>query len=569
MGIDMSPPQDYDLSTLTPILMKNAHTRLAPLITGLAFTLTIGALAQGPPPPLGPPPVPPQNQITPAKAILGKALFWDEQLSSSSTVSCGTCHQPAAGGGDPRNQGDMRNPGVDGILGTPDDILGSLGVARTDANGDYQPHGVFGHDRQVTSRATPSNLMGAYFSELFWDGRATSEFTDPLTGNVVIPSGGALESQSLAPILSSAEMANDGRSWSDVTSKLENVEPLAVAFNLPGDLSAALAGGVTYPDLFQAAFGTNEITPVRIGLALATYQRTLVPNQTPWDSFTSGNQGALSQGQQMGLGAFVSQGSRCNACHGGNLFADNQYHNLGLRPISEDSGRQAVTGVFGDRGRFKTPSLRNVGLRGGALLHNGSPSIPNLNSLLAFYDADGGQFGANKDPILNNLNVPPNVRPALRDFLINGLTDPRAAAELPPFDRPNLSTERIAPPIEILQAEARAGSGGFTPQVVALSPPHVGNPDWKLGVYDGLGGANALVTVSNSAPSATIPSFSRVGGGLVLNGSGPGQGYATWHREMPSDPGLVGLELWLQWRVRDMGARGGVARSPVVHLTLF
>ena len=183
------------------------------------------------------------------------------------------------------------------MLGTPDDILGSLGVARTDANGDYQPHGVFGHDRQVTGRATPGNLMGSYFSDLFWDGRATSEFTDPLTGNVVIPSGGALESQSLGPILSSAEMAADGRSWSDVTSKLEQVEPLAVAFNLPGDLSAALAGGVTYPDLFQAAFGTDEITPVRIGLALATYQRTLVPNQTPWDAFTGGNQGALSQGQ--------------------------------------------------------------------------------------------------------------------------------------------------------------------------------------------------------------------------------------------------------------------------------
>lgn len=455
------------------------------------------------------------------------------------------------------------------MLGTPDDILGSLGRVQTDSNGDYQPHAVFGHDRQVTGRAAPGNLMASYFSDLFWDGRATSQFTDPLTGNVVIPSGGALESQSLGPILSSAEMAADGRIWSDVISKLEVVEPLAVAFNLPGDLSAALAGGSTYPDLFQAAFGTNEITPVRIGFALATYQRTLVPNQTPWDAFTAGNQGALTQGQQMGLGAFVSPGSRCNACHGGNLFADDQYHNLGLRPINEDRGRQLITGNFGDRGRFKTPSLRNIGLRGAALFHTGSPSITNLNALLGFYDADGGQFGANKDPILNNLNVPPNVRPALEDFLVNGLTDPRAAAEMPPFDRPNLSSERFPNPLEVMQVGGKAGSGGFVPQVVALSPPHVGNSDWKLGLYDGLGGAKAVVTVSHNPPSSPIPGYSAIGGALTLQGSGPGQGYATWHRSMPDDPGLIGLQLWLQWRVRDMGAANGVSRSPVVHLTLY
>lgn len=551
------------------LLTNRPFFRSSPLSLGCLAVLTASVLAQGPPPPLGPPPVPPQNQITPAKVILGKALFWDEQLSSDSTVACGTCHQPAAGGGDPRNQGDMRNPGADGILGTPDDVLGSLGVARTDLNGNYVPDPVFGHEVQVTGRTAPSNLMGAYFVDLFWDGRATSQFLDPLTGNVVIPVGGSLESQSLGPIMSSGEMASEGRTWGDVTSKLEQVEPLAVAFNLPGDLNAALAGGVTYPDLFQAAFGTDEITPVRIGFALASYQRTLVSNQTPWDAFTAGNQGALTQGQRMGLMAFTSPGSRCNACHGGNLFADNQYHNLGLRPIAEDSGRQAITGNFADRGRFKTPSLRNIGLRGGALFHNGSPTTINLNALLALYDADGGPFGDNKDPILNNLNVPPQVRPALTDFMVNGLTDPRVAAELPPFDRPSLSSERTPEPIEIIQQGARVGTGGFVPQVVALSPPHVGNFDWKLGLYDGLGGAKAVVTVSHNPPSSPIPGFSVVGSAMTLNGSGPGQGYTTWHRSMPDDPGLIGLQLWLQFRVRDTGAQNGVARTPIVHLTLF
>jgi len=53
-------------------------------------------------PPLAPPPAPAGNEVTAAKAYLGKTLFWDEQLSSTKTVSCGTCHRPDHGGSDPR-----------------------------------------------------------------------------------------------------------------------------------------------------------------------------------------------------------------------------------------------------------------------------------------------------------------------------------------------------------------------------------------------------------------------------------------------------------------------------------
>ena len=41
-----------------------------------------------------------ENPFSPEKALLGKALFWDEQLSSDNTMACGTCHRPAAGGSD-------------------------------------------------------------------------------------------------------------------------------------------------------------------------------------------------------------------------------------------------------------------------------------------------------------------------------------------------------------------------------------------------------------------------------------------------------------------------------------
>ena len=102
----------------------------------------------------------------------------------------------------------------------------------------------------------------------------------------------------------------------------------------------------------------------------------------------------------------------------------------GLRPAAEDPGRRLVTGNFGDRGRFKTPSLRNVALRQ-RFFHTGAPGINNLLDLLLFYDQDGGPFADNKSPILNGLNVPPPPRQDIIAFL-NTLTDPRVAAETAP-----------------------------------------------------------------------------------------------------------------------------------------
>jgi cytochrome c peroxidase len=110
---------------------------------------------------------------------------------------------------------------------------------------------------------------------------------------------------------------------------------MALATNLPADMAAAIAGGATYPQLFQAAFGTPDITAQRIALALATYQRTLVPNQTPYDLFVAGNQNALTQQQRNGLNVFNGP-ARCNLCHTPGLFSDGQFRNLGLRPISQD-----------------------------------------------------------------------------------------------------------------------------------------------------------------------------------------------------------------------------------------
>src|ERR1041385_2742495 len=78
-----------------------------------------------------PPTDPAGNPTTPQKALLGKALFWDEQLSASRPVACGTCHVFGHGGGDPRSA-NVTHPGPDGVFGTADDIHGSPGVVLQD-----------------------------------------------------------------------------------------------------------------------------------------------------------------------------------------------------------------------------------------------------------------------------------------------------------------------------------------------------------------------------------------------------------------------------------------------------
>src|SRR5262245_9676718 len=100
-------------------------------------------------------PVPADNPITEPKRVLGKILFWDEQLSSDGSVAGGTVHRPSAGGGDPRA---ARHPGVD--KGTIDDVMGSPGIVSLGRDGHARPSPLFGAAPQVTPRLAPSNFAG-------------------------------------------------------------------------------------------------------------------------------------------------------------------------------------------------------------------------------------------------------------------------------------------------------------------------------------------------------------------------------------------------------------------------
>ncbi len=397
----------------------------------------------GPPPP-GPPqpptslpeaPIPDENPITEEKAMLGKILFWEEQLSSDNSVACGTCHISNAGGSDPRSfESHSVHPGPDALGGTPDDIRGSIGVIRkTSDNSVSQADETFYPERQVTGRRAMNSIGAAHSLRLFWDGRAQGPFEDPLTGEVLIPQGGALEIQALGPILSDVEMAKEGRTWQEVTDKLQSVRPLALVVDMPLAMQQALEGDTTYPSLFEKAFGTPDITPSRIAMAIATYERTLNPDQTPFDRFAEGDTTALTPRQQQGFELFRTAG-RCGICHGGPDFSDHNFHNTGVRPFTEDLGRFEVTGNMADRGRFKTPSLRNTKLRA-PYFHNGGAE--DLQDVLEFYRR-GGDFAANRDPAMRPLNLSNNQLSMIQEFIEVGLTDPRVEQSLPPFDHPTL-----------------------------------------------------------------------------------------------------------------------------------
>ena len=383
---------------------------------------------------LPPVPVPAENPITEPKRVLGKILFWDEQLSSDNSVACGTCHRPAWGGADARN---AVNPATD--PGTIDDVHGSPGIVRLDAHGQPSEDAVFGRGPQVTARASPSFFGALWAPAVFWDGRAGGELRDPLTGATVIAAGGALESQVIATLLNPAEMAKPGRQWDELTRALARARPLALAMNLPADVAAALAKDRSYGALFARAFGDAEISPVRIALAIATYERTLVADQTPWDRYTAGDASALSRGALFGLQAL--QDFHCVKCHTPPLFTNNEFFNIGLRLSDLDRGREAITGDPEDAGEMRVPSLRNSGLRA-RFMHTGEFGA--LGAAISFYrtglplpDRDGIP-GAG----IYTFNMSPVTEADIQAFLTTGLTDPRVRAEEFPFDRPRLRTEQ-------------------------------------------------------------------------------------------------------------------------------
>jgi len=523
---------------------------------------------QGPVPPLEPPPVPPGNTITAAKAALGKVLFWDEQMSSTRTVACGTCHRAGSGGSDPRTDfgsASAKNPGFDQIFNTADDVFGSPGVPLNSAEGLYNWSSIYGFGIQITPRKAQSYINAGYSPLLFWDGRANGTYRDPLTDSIILNTGGALESQSSGPPLNDAEMAHTGRDWNEAAADIANARPLALSPNVPAALEDWI-GGRNYPQLFEEVFGTPEVTPSRISLAIGTFERTLFSDRTPLD-LANGGITPLTQAEQRGRNVFNQ--AQCNVCHLGNLLTDNTFHNIGLRPQNEDTGRFAVTGSVNDLGEFRTPSLRNVELRA-PYMHNGQ--FATLEDVVEFYDR-GGDFRSGANFPINLIRpreLTAQQKADLVEFLKRPLTDVRVSSESGPFDRPLLYSESNRVPV--VTGSGTSGSGGRLPTVTALEPPIAGNPSFTVAVANALGGASAVLVINDTDPGNTsnIPvsgSFARIS--LQMGGSGTGAGFGSVSLPIPDTAVYVGRTFFGRWYVADPGATGGVSVSQAFRFTVF
>jgi cytochrome c peroxidase len=283
---------------------------------------------------------------TPERVRLGRWLFYDRRLSGDNTISCASCHRPEHAFSEP----------------TPV----SSGVRN-----------------QRGGRKAPSfvNQAVTIYPHFFWDGRASS-----------------LEEQALGPIVNPIEMGNSHQTMVDTLSRVAGYAPY-----------------------FKEAFGTPEITKERVAKAIADYERTRMSGNSPWDRWRY-NRDDSAVSAQVKLGHELFQGkANCGQCHLGNNFTDGQFHNLGVgwsaaTKTFKDEGRWAISqdlgeeGRPGDRGAFKTPTLREV-TKHAPYMHDGS--IATLREVVEFYNR-----GGEKNPWLDGKIKPLNLTEAEIDALV-------------------------------------------------------------------------------------------------------------------------------------------------------
>lgn len=518
---------------------------------------------------LVPPPEPGANPSTPGKVALGMALFWDEQLSSSQSVACGTCHMPESGGSDPRSFNDEAlHPGADGLFHTADDFLGSPGVFRRDSFGTYLSSDLFGIHRQVTNRKANSSINALLNAVLFWDGRAEFSYTNPITGQVVLPAWAALESQAVGPPMSDVEMAFVGRDWLQAADDLAPLTALSLSPQVPAALSAWLRGR-SYQQLFAEVFGSPGVDVDRIAMAIAAYERSLFSDQTPLDNYMNGDPHALTDQQIRGLGLFQTKG-RCMQCHTFPQLGRQQFQYTGVHEVAADRGRGAITGNPADDGKMLTPGLRNVALRA-PLFHDGSAS--NLAEVIDFYDRGGDFDHANKSSHVAPIGFTQAEKDDLLAFLGDGLIDPRVASASGPFERPLLRSED--PLFHQNYGAATPDHNGVEPRLIMESPARLGTA-MMVGVADcialstlWLGGdlqADPLGTPYNGIQLhlGAGPNLTVAGPYLV-----PSSGHETISLLLPNKTSLIGRQLYLQAMFEHPTGIGGTSATAGFATTIL
>ncbi|MHC5211930.1 MAG: cytochrome-c peroxidase [Planctomycetota bacterium] len=522
-----------------------------------------------------PPDFPFENPLLENQDILGKFLFWEEQMSFDNTMACGTCHIHEAGGQDPRALNTTNpHPGPDGLFGTVDDIKGSAGVVHTANSGDFVGGGPHFPLPRVTGRRTPTTINSALNTSLFWDGRAPTEYTDPQTGLIEIGYLGALESQAAGPPTSDVEMTREGQTWDDITAKLAVVKPGALMSDLPPEMVAFRNANPTYGGMFAAVYGDPAITSKRVMFAIANYERTLMSDETPLDEFLDGTVAELAPELEAGRVLFTGK-ANCSGCHVMPLTHDNDFHNIGVRPDEEDIGREAVTGDPADKAKFKTPHIRNLSLRA-PYFHDGSRDT--IEEVVEFYDVGGDFPGPNLDVLLLPLNLTEQEKADLVLFLEVATLDPRVVNNEFPFTRPTLASE--LPSLNSAFGIASLNGAGVAPEVLTHVPANQGHPNWLLGVHEATPNATTIAAFSFASddgspfpdPRFPIPMNIDVGSlFLLVPSTTDGLGVDTVSLSVPLEPALAGMKFYVQWFIKDVDAlaTGGVYGSEGVEVEIL
>jgi cytochrome c peroxidase len=287
--------------------------------------------------PLPPVPSPIDNPLTPEKAELGKMLFWDSRLSGDASTPCVACHLPSQGWGD----------------------------------GGEISRGYPGTQHWRNSQTV---LNAAYYTKLFWAGEVTS-----------------LEGQ--ADAAASGNVAGNGDGMM-MEERLRQIPE--------------------YVRRFKAVFGTDRPLIGDAWKAISAFERTLVSKaeNVPFDRFAKGDGKALGEAARRGLALFSGKAG-CLQCHNGPLLSDESYHNLGVpkSPVFEEDPLRQITlryqhvsrgvpekvyrtadtdlGLYyttkqdRDRGKFRTPSLRELKYTA-PYMHNGV--FFTLPEVIDFYD---------------------------------------------------------------------------------------------------------------------------------------------------------------------------------------
>jgi cytochrome c peroxidase len=283
---------------------------------------------------------------TPERVRLGRWLFYDTRLSADNTVSCASCHKP-------EHAFSETTPVSSGIKG------------------------------QKGGRKAPSfvNQAVTIYPVFFWDGRASS-----------------LEDQALGPIANPIEMGNTHSAMVETLGRIRGYAPY-----------------------FKEAFGTPEITKERVAKAIADYERTRMSGNSPWDRWRyNRDENAVSAQVKQGHELFQGK-ANCAQCHLGNNFSDGLFHNLGVgwnagTKTFKDEGRWVVSQHLGedarqgDRGAFKTPTIREV-TKHAPYMHDGS--IATLREVVELYNR-----GGEKNPWLDSKIKPLNLTAAEIDALV-------------------------------------------------------------------------------------------------------------------------------------------------------